>query len=88
MRDPLSSYPHWLYGASGARMFRSETEWMAADNTEDWYDSPVLVPPPKKAAEPVAIATRDVLVEQAAALGLNIDKRWSDQRLAEEIAKG
>lgn len=44
----------------------------------------VAVETPKRVKKPTA---REVLQGQADALGLKVDGRWSDSRLAEEIAK-
>jgi transketolase C-terminal domain/subunit len=39
------------------------------------------------APAPIVQSTREGLMAQADALGLKVDKRWSDTRLAEEIAR-
>jgi hypothetical protein len=79
--DALASVPSWAYGASGAVLFKTADEFAAANADADWYDTPAEVP-----AEVPAL-DRAALLEQAEAKGLKADKRWSDKRLADELAK-
>ena len=78
-----------------ARMFISALH-VPAD--EGWEDSPAKVAPIRK--RPVAVvlepevpedepsddSARQALIEQAEALGITVDGRWGDERLADEIA--
>lgn len=57
--------------------------WTACDQAGPWDDE--VVEPP--AAEPVSDAppTRAEMLEQAAKIGLRVDRRWSDETLLEKI---
>lgn len=79
----LPSYPCWAYGSAGAVLFRSEAEFSAAEG--DWYDTPADVP-----AEAIVTADRQALIAEAEGLGVKVDRRWGDKRLAEaiDVAKG
>ena len=73
----FQEYPRWLYTHEGA--------FVVADKAEhDKHPNASLVPLDAEQAEPV---DRDALLAQAEGKGLKVDKRWSDKRLAEELAK-
>jgi hypothetical protein len=57
--------------------------WTACDQAGPWDDE-VAEPP---VAEPVSDAppTRAEMLEQAAKIGLRVDRRWSDETLLEKI---
>jgi len=76
----VSSYPKWLYSVDKALIVQDEAEHQALEG--NWYESPADIPAPE--AEAVA---RAELIAQAEAKGVQVDKRWGDKRLAEEIAK-
>lgn len=67
-------YPKWIDTAEGRKIVHSEEEHMrhvppAADGKTEEEDH----------------ATRDDLIGMAESLGIKIDGRWSDARLAKEI---
>ena len=74
-------YPKWLYSASGAQIVPDEAAHAALG--KGWYESPVDVP----VAGHDAVIDRQALIDLAAAKGVKVDKRWSDERLAAEIEK-
>lgn len=81
--ETLPSFPCWAYSQEGAVMFKTAEAFAEASTEQDWYDSPIHVP---KATLEV-VYDRDKLLAQAEAKGLKVDGRWSDKRLADELAK-
>lgn len=75
----FQEYPRWLYTPEGA--------FIVADKAEhDKHPNASLVPLDAVAEQPEPV-DRDALLAQAESKGLKVDKRWSDKRLAEELAK-
>ena len=77
----FQEYPRWLYTPEGA--------FVVADKAEhDKHPHASLVPLDAVVEQPEdATLDRDALLAQADEKGLKVDKRWSDKRLAEELAK-
>lgn len=74
-------FPKWLYAAGNqALIVQSQDEQDSLDG--NWYESPADIPEPGAEA-----SARDELIAAAEAKGINVDKRWSDKRLAAEIEK-
>lgn len=76
----MSNYPTWKYSVGKAVIVKDADEEAALDG--NWYESPADIP--DTASEAII---RDALLADAAAKGIKLDKRWSDARLADEIAK-
>lgn len=73
-------YPKWLYSKDAAKIVQDQDEADALDG--DWRESPADF----DGADVNEPTERDALIAKAAALGLKIDKRWNDDKLAEAIA--
>lgn len=73
-------YPKWLYRAERAVIVDDEAARDALDG--NWYESPADVPAPDEEA-----VARAALIAAAEAKGFVVDGRWSDKRIAAEIAK-
>lgn len=78
----MELYPKWKYAADGRSIVVDDADAEEALG-EGWYNSPADVPDPD---DGLTGGDADLKAE-AEALGIKIDKRWSDKRLAEEIAK-
>lgn len=82
--------PVFMYRKDEARLFQSLADVPAG---EGWVDSPAKVGadlPAPAVAEPAPEPEDDArggLIAEAEALGIRVDGRWSDKRLASEIAK-
>ena len=74
-------FPKWLYAAGNQSLIvQSQDEQDALEG--NWYESPADVP--EEGAEAVARAD---LIAKAETLGIAVDGRWSDKRIAAELAK-
>ena len=76
----MSEYPAWKYSAGKAIIVKDADEEAALEG--NWYDSPADIPDAAVEAE-----IRNQLIADAEAKGVKVDKRWSDARIAVEIAK-
>ena len=77
----FQEYPRWLYTPERAFVVQDRAE-------HDLYPDAALSPLPE--GEPVAVvpdSARDALLAKAVELGVKVDRRWSDDRLAQELAK-
>ena len=76
----MSDYPTWKYSVGKAIIVKDADE--AAELEGNWYDSPADIPDAATEA-----ASREKLIADAEAKGIKVDKRWSDARITDEIAK-
>lgn len=78
-------YPRWKYGADGASLIVNNADEEEALG-DVWHDSPADVPDPNDDPSKENAADLEVLRNKAAALGIKVDARWGEKRLAKEIA--
>lgn len=79
-------FPAWWYHATEpARVVQDEAEAMALG--EGWFPSPgaVLQAPVERVR---MLDEREVLLAEAAARGVEVDRRWGVARLRAELSKG
>lgn len=79
--------PKWKYRKTGESVIVDD-KFAEDELGEGWFDTAEQATADQQGeAETPVKASRDDLIKQADALKIKVDKRWSDERLADEIAK-
>lgn len=79
-------YPSWRY-ASGDRTCIVESIEEDEALGEGWYDSPAKIPDPDDDPAKEDASHIEALKAEAESLGIKVDARWGEKRLAAEIEK-
>lgn len=72
-------FPKWKYAANASLIVESAEEELALEG--EWFDTPWEAA--ESASKPSA--DRDELIAYAESAGIKIDKRWSDDKIAQAI---
>ncbi|MNN69706.1 hypothetical protein D3C81_1855170 [compost metagenome] len=76
----MQLYPKYKVSASGYQIVADEAEEVALG--EGWFDSQAELD-----ASLTHKPSREELLEMADELGVKVDKRWSDEKIAQAIAE-